>query len=156
MVFSKWNSFFFCHVFLSQITENSQNSREREGNILIPLPFPPAYKDLDLSLQFCKWADYHVFSIASLVIIILPLTLREKCPNTEFFLVRIFPHSQWIPRDTPYLCVFSPNAGKYGPEEDRIWTLFTQCQWDLPPWRITIWLISNVDKTMSISVYLII
>ena len=34
-------------------------------------------------------------------------TLREKCPNTEFFLVRIF----------PYLSVFSPNAGKYGPEK---------------------------------------
>ena len=23
-------------------------------------------------------------------------TLREKCPNTEFFLVCIFPHSDWI------------------------------------------------------------
>ena len=27
-------------------------------------------------------------------------TLREKCPNPEFFLVRIFPHSDWIRRDT--------------------------------------------------------
>ena len=35
-------------------------------------------------------------------------TLREKCPNTHFFLVRIFPHS---------LSVFSLNAGKYGPEK---------------------------------------
>ena len=26
------------------------------------------------------------------------LTLREKCPNTEFSLVRIFPHSDWIRR----------------------------------------------------------
>ena len=34
-------------------------------------------------------------------------TLREKCPNTEFFLVRIF----------PYLSVFSPNTRKYGPEK---------------------------------------
>ena len=34
-------------------------------------------------------------------------TLREKCPNTEFFLVRIF----------PYLSVFSPKAGKYRPEK---------------------------------------
>ena len=25
---------------------------------------------------------------------------REKCPNTEFFLVRIFPHLNWIRRDT--------------------------------------------------------
>ena len=43
--------------------------------------------------------------------------MREKCPNTEFFLVRIFPYSDWTRRDTPYLSIFSPNAGKYGPEK---------------------------------------
>ena len=32
--------------------------------------------------------------------------LREKCPNTEFFLVHIFPHSDWNRRDTPYLDTF--------------------------------------------------
>ena len=42
-------------------------------------------------------------------------TLHETCLNTEFFLVRIFPHSDWIRTDTPYLSVFSPNAGKYRP-----------------------------------------
>ena len=45
-------------------------------------------------------------------------TLREKCPNTKFFLVCFFPHSHWIRRirrDTRYLSVFSPNAEKYGP-----------------------------------------
>ena len=42
--------------------------------------------------------------------------LCEKCPNTEYFLVRIFPHSDWIRRDTSYLSIFSPNAEKYGPE----------------------------------------
>ena len=35
--------------------------------------------------------------------------LREKCPYSEFF---------WF--------VFTPNAGKYGPEKLRIRTLFTQ------------------------------
>ena len=44
-------------------------------------------------------------------------TLREKCPNTEFFLVRIFPDLDWIRRDTEYLSVFSPNPEKYGPEK---------------------------------------
>ena len=34
--------------------------------------------------------------------------MREKCPITEFFLVPIFPHLE-------YLSLFSPNAGKYGP-----------------------------------------
>ena len=45
------------------------------------------------------------------------VALREKCPNTDIFLVRIFPHSDWIRRDTPYLSVFSPNVGKYRPEK---------------------------------------
>ena len=39
-----------------------------------------------------------------------PFALHEKCPNMEFFLVRIFPYSE-------YLSVFSPNAVKYGPEK---------------------------------------
>ena len=43
------------------------------------------------------------------------------------FLVRIFPHSYWIRRDTEYLFAFSPNAGKYGPEKLLIRTLFTHC-----------------------------
>ena len=43
--------------------------------------------------------------------------LREKWPNKEFFLVRIFPYSNRIRRDTPYLSGFSPNAGKHGSEK---------------------------------------
>ena len=45
----------------------------------------------------------------------------------EFFLVRIFPHSGWIRRDSPYLSVFSPNAENTDQKNLRIWTLFTQC-----------------------------
>ena len=37
--------------------------------------------------------------------------LREKCPNTEFFLVPIFLFYG------VNLCVFSPNTGKYGPQK---------------------------------------
>ena len=39
------------------------------------------------------------------------------------FLVRIFPHLDWIQRNTPSFSVFSPNAGKYGPEKHQIGTL---------------------------------
>ena len=42
-------------------------------------------------------------------------TLREKCPNTEFFLVRIFLYSDQIRDFTEYISVFSSNTGKYGP-----------------------------------------
>ena len=41
----------------------------------------------------------------------------EKCPNTEFFLVHIFKHLDWLWRDTPYISVFSANEGKYRPEK---------------------------------------
>ena len=41
-------------------------------------------------------------------------TLREKCPNTEFFLVRIFLYSVRIQENTDH-------------KKLRIWTLFTQC-----------------------------
>ena len=56
-------------------------------------------------------------------------TLHEKCPNTEFFLIRIFPHSDSIRGDTEYLSIFSMNVGKYGPQKIRIWTLFMQ--WEI-------------------------
>ena len=42
------------------------------------------------------------------------VTLREKCPNTEFFLARIFLYSDWIRRFTE---MFSPSTGKCGPEK---------------------------------------
>ena len=35
------------------------------------------------------------------------------------FLVRIFPHLDWIWRDTKYLSVFSPNEGKNGPDNSK-------------------------------------
>ena len=38
----------------------------------------------------------------------------------------VFPHSDWIRRDTPYFSIFSPNAGKYRPGKLQIQTLFTQ------------------------------
>ena len=34
------------------------------------------------------------------------ISLREKCTNTELFLVRIFLYSAWIQRFTPYLDTF--------------------------------------------------
>ena len=40
-----------------------------------------------------------------------------KVSKYGVFLVRIFPHSDWIRRDTSYCSVFSPNTGKYGPEK---------------------------------------
>ena len=55
--------------------------------------------------------------------IVCRLYLREKCPNTEFFLVCIFPHSDWIRRNT-YSVRMQENTDQ---RILRIWTLFKQC-----------------------------
>ena len=53
-------------------------------------------------------------------------SLRQMCPSKEFFLVRIFPHSDWIRKDTisPYSVRMRKNTGQ---NKLRIWTLFIQC-----------------------------
>ena len=51
--------------------------------------------------------------------------LREKCPNTGFFLVRVFPHSDWIRRDS--ISLYSVGMRRNTDQKKlRIWTLFTQ------------------------------
>ena len=50
-------------------------------------------------------------------------TLREKCAYSELFWSTFFCIQTEYGENLP---VFSPNAGKYGPEKHRIRTLFTQ------------------------------
>ena len=46
------------------------------------------------------WAVSHLQQVVFSFHTLRNVTLREKCLNTEFFLVRIFPHLDWIRRDT--------------------------------------------------------
>ena len=39
------------------------------------------------------------------------LSLHEKCPNTELFMVRIFPYS--VPNSHPYFPVLGPEKSPY-------------------------------------------
>ena len=50
---------------------------------------------------------------------IVRITTASKVSIFRVFLVRIFPHSSWIRRDTEYLFVFSPNTGKY--RREKFW-----------------------------------
>ena len=83
--------------------------------------------------QFCVWRKNQMKKIclkSSLCCIwklISNNSTAWKVSVLGVFLVRTFPHLEWIWRDTPYLSIFSPNVEKYGPEKLRIRTLFTQC-----------------------------
>ena len=59
---------------------------------------------------------YFQFIFSVLCSPLLALSLREKCPNTELFLVRIFLHSDQIRKDMEHISATSPNVRKYGPE----------------------------------------
>ena len=59
---------FFLSGFAFTDTDDSQDSREREGTIFYPiLPPPLTHEYSDIYLQLCMWGDYHIFSIAPLV-----------------------------------------------------------------------------------------
>ena len=58
--------------------------------------------------------------------------LREKCSNTEFFLVWIFPNLDWIREIrsiSPYSVQMQENTDQ---QKLRIWTLFTRCSHSQP------------------------
>ena len=84
---------------------------------------------------------------------IATITLREKCSGTEFFLVRMFPLSDWIQRDTSYLSVFSLNAGKCGPKKLRIWTFFTQVQLNEDSWKTKIFRTNHYITAQNIKFF---
>ena len=59
----------------------------------------------------CHISDNHIMNTA------------WKVSVFEVFLVRIFPDSNWIRRQTECLSIIIPNTGKYRPEKLRIRTL---------------------------------
>ena len=70
--------------------------------------------------HFLTKVSFRIFQIHNFVTLkhlIMWKVLREKCPNMECLLACIFPYLDWIRRLTEYISVFSPNAGKYGPEK---------------------------------------
>ena len=68
-----------------------------------------------VSLYNCRIAFLRVIKGTSQYLFHLPkLSLCEKCPNTEFFLVLIFPYSVRIRENKDQ-------------KKLRIWTFFTQC-----------------------------
>ena len=70
--------------------------------------------NIEILKGYCTYDHYYhyLFPLLKRISMELP-SLREKCPNTEFSLVRIFPYSFRIRKSTDQKKV-------------RIWTLFTQ------------------------------
>ena len=66
--------------------------------------------------NFCSVDIVWTYNNNFFTLLLVYHTLREKCPNTELFLVLIFLYSDWIRRFTPKISVVSPKIGKHRPE----------------------------------------
>ena len=72
------------------------------------------------SIKYLRWLSLSFIgrktgSLRNFVVF-FRISLREMCLYSELFCIRIFLHSDWIRKDTPYLSLFNPNAGIYGTE----------------------------------------
>ena len=76
-------------------------------------------------IPLCEYASVFTRVLLHLVALnLFCIALYEKCPNTEFFLVCIFPYLDWIQRFMGWIFVFSLNTGNYGPEKTPYLDIF--------------------------------
>ena len=99
----------YCQVFKK--TESSLNFAKCKPCLKnVYLRYPSLSTDIyvirRLSVNFKTLVNLHTH--------ICYFTLRDKCPNAEFFLVFLFRYSTWVCENTDQ-------------RKLRIWTLFTQC-----------------------------
>ena len=57
--------------------------------------FPRHFTYIQSNIPFKSFCFGYIQEILN-IFCFLSISLREKCSDTEFFLVRIFPHSDWI------------------------------------------------------------
>ena len=53
----------------------------------------------------CRLSLFSLLELFFFLTVLVIFSLNEKCPNTEFFMVRIFPYSDWIRRFTRSACL---------------------------------------------------
>ena len=90
-------SFFFLSGFSFTDTDNSQDSRGREGTIFYStLPLPPPHEHSDIYLQLCMWDDYHIFLIA-------PLVFTRLLLDEIYHLIEL--PFDWLIDDAMFVCL---------------------------------------------------
>ena len=83
-----------------------------------------------------------------LAIFYCSLTQREKCPNTEFFLVRIFLYFDWIRRFTEEIIWIQTKCSKIQSRKNSVFGHFSRSVKDIPSHLINF---SNSFLTMQLT-----
>ena len=89
--------FFFLSEFSFTDTDDSHDSRGREGTIFYStLPLPPTHEHWDIYLQLRMWDDYHVFLIAT-------LAFTRLLFDEIYHLIEL--PSEWLIDDAMFVCL---------------------------------------------------
>ena len=124
-------SYTFLKTFLIYLGTVNENLLFRPGSLYLV-----TYQNvcvLSTMIIYYSWSSQNLLASRNIKKAHLK-SLREKCPNTEFFLVRIFLHWDWIRRDTVYLDTFhAVKIWKYMFNlknicKHKIWNL-SRCKW---------------------------
>ena len=87
------------HFSLVFSLNNPENRKQKR--------FSDVFRDIHIEMEHCLKLVNNYVVLAAVIdkqnwnIYPSDLLLREKCPNTEFLMVRIFLYSDWIRRFTP-------------------------------------------------------
>ena len=91
-VWIKWSIRFNLIVFISGAAKSTETAVAR-----CAIQKQTMILELGNSKMFSWWRTRKIYLYDNINAI---LTLREKCPNTELFLVRVFLYSDWIQENT--------------------------------------------------------
>ena len=88
LVSTKLRGLFFLSGLSFTDTDNSQDSRGREGAIFYStLSLPPAHEHSDIYLQLWTWDGYHMFLIAALVFTMLHCYSMRFTTLSNYYLI---------------------------------------------------------------------
>ena len=106
-----WSTVF--KVFFSLLTVTSLLVFWQILSFPLAHPFPFNISQINKHLAWRRVKEWETSKIVFDKLLTAKLSLREKCPNTELFLVRLFLYSDWIQENKDQ-------------KKLRIWTLFMQ------------------------------
>ena len=122
----------FTSCFITELAEFTQHESELSSTSPIPISQCSSCGRLQKNILYSSWnltwkkslRFIHKNFLRSMSLWRLSLNSLGRCVALKVsvfavILVSIFPHSDWIRRDTPYLSEFSPNVGKCGKNADQ-------------------------------------
>ena len=132
---------FYLSILLSHLTyQNGFQNTSYQRRPRVSLKISPKIRRNYDRFNFLIQKKYYLVRLTTKTEALFPASwyrkhlrsLRQKCPNMEFFLVCIFPYSDWIPKKYRVSLHIQSECGKIRTRKMSVFGLFSFSDW----WRI--------------------